>query len=424
MATIGDLTRLLDRQTYSLDGRLAEDTVQSHVAGWMILAKPTLRAINHLPVGGRRENVNASFSAVLKPMITGPRKELPRDLRPAPRLVEIAQTMGAIADILSDTARFHPTSGLAGTDAIRLEATLLASIHVTARWSRSTLHEQALASTRQSLMAHLGDVAVLTEPWAMIPPADRVSALEHLQIPSASATGIEGAVVRWADEAKSVLQERYRPTGWAMQATAGTLALLSHLTREAVLRSMDSPRLSSGSAEILAETLAHSVRAWRAAATWPPNLRLGGSTEELRLATHELREECGGVRPTLSQLRHALGVALPVALLHASVMEGLVAGRELWIHGVIPGSQGDFARKWMRVPDWSIAGNALADAAREGYQAVDKAVDITTRPRTDGTAVPLGWPPTNHLGVGRPTQERDRGLGEALIRGLEIGTDR
>ncbi|MGC3995496.1 MAG: hypothetical protein QM779_15495 [Propionicimonas sp.] len=88
MATIGELSRRLDDQARTLRGRGPDDTVQSHVAGWLLLARPTLRAITALPVGGRKDKINASLEAVLKPLATGPRKELPGDLAPAPHLVE------------------------------------------------------------------------------------------------------------------------------------------------------------------------------------------------------------------------------------------------------------------------------------------------------------------------------------------------
>jgi len=346
MATVGDLVRKLEILTYNLNGRRPDDTVQSHVVGWMILAKPTLRAIRNLPVGGRRDYINASFRAVFQPMLTGPRKEMPGELRPAGRLVEVAQTMGALADLLSETVRIHPNPGLGGAEAIKLEAAVLVSVHMAAHWSRSTLGDQSLASTRHSLMASLGDVIALTEPWALIPPASRASALESLKLPNAHAPGIEGATVAWADAAKIVLQERYRGTGWAMQAIAGTLALLSHLTRDAVLTS----GIRQASRTEIADQLTQGIRAWRTAATWPPNLRLGGRTEGLRPATRALHDVCAAVgQPDLEVMRHALAVAEPVSLLHASVMERLVANHELWIHGVIPGSQGDYAKKWMRV---------------------------------------------------------------------------
>jgi hypothetical protein len=396
VATIGELSRRLDEQVRVLGGRGPDDTVRSHVAGWIVLARPTLRAITALPVGGRKEKINASLEAVLKPLATGPRMELPGDLVPAPSLLGISRTVGAIGDVLADTGINYFSLGLVGSEAVRFEASLLASLHLTARWSRSTLNEQTLASTRHSLMTSLDDLAILTEPWAMILPANRASAFDHIRLPNPSAPGLEGAVVTWADEAWRILHDRHRATGWSMQATAGTLALLSLLAGDAVVRDGRATGMPGEAIDGLIDTLAQAVQAWRAAGTWPPNLRLGGSTEDLRRLTRDLRETIdAGPKPDLATMRHLLGLIQPVGLLHAATMERLVAGRELWIHGHIPGTV-DYARKWQRVPGWITVGEPLARAAYAGYEALDRAVKAlnATAHRTDPASRPLGWPPT------------------------------
>jgi hypothetical protein len=419
MATIGELSQRLDEQVRTLNGRDDDDTVQSHVAGWIILARPTLRAITALPVGGRKEKLNASLEAVLKPLATGPRKELPGDLAPARQLVEISRTVGAIADVLADTGINYFSLGLAGSEALRFEASLLASLHVTARWSRSTLSEQTLASTRHSLMTALDDLAILTEPWAMIPPANRASALDHVRLPNPAAPGIEGAVVTWADEAWQILHDRHRATGWSMQATAGTLALLSLLAGDAVVRDGQATGMPGDRIESLIETLARAVQAWRAAATWPPNLRLGGSTEDFRRMTRDLRETIDArPKPNLDTMRHLLGLIQPVGLLHATTMTKLVAGRELWIHGHIPGTV-DYARKWRRVPAWITVGQPLAKAAHTGYDALDRAVKALNAAthNADPMSRPPGWPPTRAADV-RATERRAVGV-SSVRRGVE-----
>lgn len=420
MATIGDLIDLLDQQARALHGRRDDDTVQSHVAGWLVLARPVRRAIDALPVGGRKENLNASLDAVLKPLASGPRKELPGGLVPAGRLVDIARTTGAIADVLAGTNGSHYSLGLGGDQAVRLEASLLASVHVTARWSRSTLEDQTLASTRYVLMAALNDLALITKPWAMIPPNRRASAFEHLRIPNPSAPGVEGAVVAWSNEGWQILRDRYRVTGWAMQAAAGTLALITHHTREAVQREGAAHGMRPAEVAQMAGTLAIATRAWREAATWPTNLRLGGSTEELRRLTTGVREAFDAEpRPSLDAMRHVLGVTHPVALLHASTMDRLVNGRELWIHGVIPDSRGDYARKWQRVPEWSSAGMHLVAAAQAGWVATDQATRaLSIKSGRVAASLPLGWPPACHQAVQVPADQRAPGRDLSIGRGL------
>jgi hypothetical protein len=268
-------------------------------------------------------------------------------------------------------------------------------------------------------MTALDDLAILTEPWAMIPPANRASALEHLRLPNPAAPGLEGAVVSWADDAWQILHDRHRATGWSMQATAGTLALLSLLGGDAVVRDGRATGMPRDAIDGLIDTLAQAVKAWQAAATWPPNLRLGGSTEDLRRLTRDLRETIdAGPKPDLDTMRHLLGVIQPVGLLHATTMERLVAGRELWIHGHIPGTV-DYARKWQRVPGRITVGEPLARAAHAGYEALDRAVKAlnATTHRADPTSRPLGWPPTRAADA-RATQRRAVGV-SSVRRGVE-----
>ncbi|MGC3995497.1 MAG: hypothetical protein QM779_15500 [Propionicimonas sp.] len=327
--------------------------------------------------------------------------------------------MGAIGDVLADTGINYFSLGLVGTEAVRFEASLLASLHLTARWSRSTLNEQTLASTRHSLMTSLNDLVILTEPWAMIPPANRASAFEHVRLPNPAAPGIEGAVVTWADEAWQILHDRHRATGWTMQATAGTLALLTLLAGDAVVREGRATGMPRDAIDGLIDTLAQAVQAWRAAATWPPNLRLGGSTEDFRRLTRDLRETIdAGPKPDLATMRHLLGLIQPVGLLHTTTMTKLVAGRELWIHGHIPGTV-DYARKWQRVPAWITVGEPLARAAQSGHEALNRAVKAlnATAHRADQGRLPLGWPPTRAADV-RAVQRRDAGA-NLVRRGVE-----
>ena len=184
--------------------------------------------------------------------------------------MDIARTLGAIGDVLADTGISYYSLGLVGAEAIRFEASVLASLHLTARWSRSTLEEQSLASTRGSLMTSLNDLIILTEPWALIPPAQRASAFDHVRLPNPAAPGIEGAVVAWAGEAWQILHDRHRATGFHASHRRH-LAVLSLLAGDARCAKGDQWHASDD--RRLAETSA-ATQAWRAAATRPPNLRL------------------------------------------------------------------------------------------------------------------------------------------------------
>lgn len=375
MATIGDLLNRLEDRAHTLT-RTPDDTVRSHLAGWMPLARTTQHAIALLPLGGRSEVVKAGVRNVLAPLARGPRQPLDV-VQPAPQLVGLAQVMGGISDTLTDNLRTGGRAEYAGTEALKLEASLLSAVHVAARWSRSTMDDQKLPTTRSSVMAFLGDLAVITEPYALIPPGRRTSTLEELALRAPNTPGVEGAAVVWAHVASETLTERYRISSWAMQAIAGELALLSHTARSAVLAAASRGELSPQTASQLSDSLHASTRAWRAAAAWPPYLRLGGRSLDLREASRDLRETIAtGATATLATWRRVLGVAMPVALSHAAVMRSLVRRHELWIHSSAVDPADGYARGWGREPRWSQQGQPLLAAALDGCRALDNTVSL------------------------------------------------
>lgn len=130
-------------------------------------------------------------------------KELPT---PAPRLIETSRTIGAIADILAEHLQGGGRDNQIGTEAIKLETSLLAAVHVTASWSRAVTATQPFPGTTGTFPAQLSDLIVVTEPFALVPPDRRGSLLDDLRLPNPAAPGLEGAVTRWTAEATLVLQ--------------------------------------------------------------------------------------------------------------------------------------------------------------------------------------------------------------------------
>ncbi len=397
MATIADLLNQLEFRAHTLT-RTPEDTVRSHLAGWMPLARTTQHAVALLPLGGRSEIVKAGVRNVLAPLARGPRQPLD-GVQPAPQLAELAQIMGGISDTLADNLRTGGRAEFAGTEALKLEASLLSAVHVAARWSRSTMDDQKLPTTRSSVMAFLNDLAVITEPYALIPPGQRTSALEELALRAPNTPGVEGAAANWDHLASETLSERYRVSSWALQAIAGDLALLSHAARSAVLVAASRGEISPPTANQLSDRLDASVRAWRTAATWPPHLRLGGRNVDLREASRDLREAIA-TRPTgtLGSWRRILGVAMPVALGHAAVMRALVRKHELWIHSSAVDPVDGYARGWGREPRWSQQGQPLLAAALVGSRALDDAVSLLSNcPQRDTSSSPHRWGPVHDV---------------------------
>ncbi len=291
MATIADLLARLEGLASTLGPPDEANGLDSHVAGWMPLAQQTLRAVGNLPIGGRPARVSAGLLAVLGPLAKGPRR--PIETRPLEHLSDLAVTMGAIGDVLGEHASRQPRPEFVGGEATKLEAGLLSAVHLTARWSLSSLDRQNLPGTRVATTRLLRDLVALTEPWALIPPANRGSILEDLRIRTRTAPGLDGAMVAWADEAVLVLGERHRNTSWVMQAIAGNLALISHTAQGAIDRAIKNGGLLEATRPV-SEALDRSVTAWRAAATWPPYLRLGGESTHLRVLTRDLQQHLRG----------------------------------------------------------------------------------------------------------------------------------
>jgi hypothetical protein len=248
-------------------------------------------------------------------------------------------------------------------------------------------------------MAFLNDLAVLTEPYALIPPAQRTSTLEELALRAPNTPGVEGAAVVWAHVASETLTERYRSSSWALQAIAGDLALLSHTARSAVLVAASRGELSPPTASLISESLDASARAWRAAATWPPYLRLGGRNFDLREASRDLREAITtGPTGGLGSWCRVLGMATPVALSHAAVMQSLVRRHELWIHSSAVDPADGSARGWGREPRWSQHGQPLLAASLAGSRALDNTVSLlSTCPQRDTSSSSHRWGPVHDV---------------------------
>lgn len=419
MATIADFTARLDHQTRALALTTSEDGLKAHTAGWMLLAKHTSRALSYLPLGGRPEQVGLGPAVVLKPLIDGPRRRLPANTEPVPALAQLAVTVGAIGDILADNLRINPRPEDVGREAAKLQASLLATVHVAARWSRACLEGEYIPHNRLSIRGFLDDLAAVTEPYALIPPANRGGALQDLRIRTDTAPGLTGAATAWADESILVLTERYRTSGWAMQAIAANLALISQTAHTAVqqaARRGELPDLGRAATQ----PLATSVTAWRAAAAWPPYLRLGGKAMELRALTRDLHHHLLTNPPaTVADTRALLRVAAPVAEAHTATMDRLVLGHELWIHGPSLGSSAGYIPGWAREPWWSHQGLVLMKTAQIGQQALAKSnlALATTPDLATEKSLPLGWPPACQPPANLRAEDHHRGRDVTISRG-------
>lgn len=390
-ATIADLLRVLDRQVHDLGTATERDTASGHVAGWMRLATTTRHVIGLLPLGGRSAQVKAGLRTVLDPLVHGPRDPMANPV-PVPGLIQTSRTVGAIADILAEHLQGGGRGHQIGTEAIKLQTSLLSAVHVIARWSRAVTASQRFPGTTGTFPAQLSDLIVVTEPFALVPPSRRSSLLEELRLPNPAASGLEGAVTRWAAEAALVLQERYRVSGWAMQAIAGNLALLSQTAGRAALRAGAAGDIAASPADNMAGWFSEASRHWRTAAAWPPHIRLAGHTPSLRQLGRAVRDACGA-DPSLRDLAAPIAAAARLSLLHASVMDELAVRRQLWVHTVRTDYRGDHIEAWTREPPGATESWPLVQAARYGHQALDRAASGLARTERSEAPPSEGWPP-------------------------------
>lgn len=402
-ATVADLLRVLDRQVHDHGIATERDTASGHVAGWMRLATTTRYAIGLLPLGGRSAQVKAGLRTVLDPLVHGPRDPLVDPL-PAPGLIRTSRTMGAIADVLAEHLRGGGRGDQIGTEAIKLEASLLSAVHVVARWSRAVTASQRFPGTTGTFPAQLSDLIVVTEPFALVPPSRRASLLKDLRLPNPAAPGLEGAVTRWAAEATLVLQERYRVSGWAMQAIAGNLALLGQAAGRAAVRAGAAGDITAAQADNMAGWFVEAARHWRTAAAWPAHVRLAGHTPTLRQLGRDVRDACG-TDPSLRDLRAPMTAAARLSLLHASVLDELTARRQLWVHTVRTDYRGDHIEAWVREPPGAAESWPLVQAARYGNHALDRAINELARTVRSEAPLSEGWPPDRSVESTRARRE-------------------
>lgn len=370
MATIGQLLDRLEIQIRDLPWP-SQDAVSAHAAGWMPLAKATGQAITLLPLGGRSDQVKTGIRNVLAPLAHGQRK--PDDqASPAPQLVELATTVGVISDSLAGILRWGPRPEHVGAPSLELEADLLSALHVVARWSRTAVESQSALSPRPPLVTFLGDLIVVTEPYALIPPQRRASTLEDLAFMAPSSPGLEGVIAAWAETAGSTLGDRYRVSSWAMQVVAADLAVISQAVRRPFAFADARGEVASTN---VWEALTLAAQSWRQAAAWPPHLRLGGQNADLRLASRDLRDGVtSGPVSTFARARGLLGMAVPVGAAHVRSMGALVRKHELWIHAPVLVPQVPYQGGWIREPRWSAEGRQLLHSAETGLNALDGAL--------------------------------------------------
>ncbi len=382
MATVGDLVDLLHRQAWELARQRVEDPQEIlplHMRGWVKVAAAASRALALLDV--RRD-----LDDILDQLADG---GLASPGRPDRRLADIGVTFGGIGDLL---AAEHVNVELAGYPSrSRLHAAMWAGLHTAARATLG-IAQDAGGGEPSTVMATL---AGITELAALIPSSARENLLDRLQAPSPGSSSLKGAVDGWAAAAGEVLTDDHQVTGYALQRVAGSIALICQVTAATTKEAAAAGLVNPAAARIAAGALEHAAQAWRQAAAWPPHLRLGGRTTELRYASTVLDQALTGPQAAardlperLTGLWAAVNTATLVGDEHRVMTARLAAGGGLWVSVAALPPAYQATHPGVRRSDWvpqpasstatskplALAARAATDALRSAASELDAAV--------------------------------------------------
>lgn len=390
MATVADLLDLLHRQAWELAQQRVdapEEALQPHMRGWVKVAAAASRALAQLDV--RRD-----LDEVLDQLADG---GLASPGRPDRRLADLSVTFGGIGDLLAAEQVNIELAGYAARS--RLHASMWAALNTAAR-ATLAIAQDGGGSEQATVLATL---ATVTELAALIPPAARENLLDRLPAASPGSATLKGAVDGWAAAAGEVLTNDHQVTGYGLQRVAGSIALICQVTAATTKEAADARLVDPDAARVAARALQRAAQAWRQAAAWPPYLRLGGRTTELRHASTALDAALTGPHATglperLTSLWAAVNVATLIGDEHRVMTARLAAGGGLWVSvAALPAAYqashpGVRRSGWVPQPASDTAtSKPLATAARAATDALRNAgaeLDVAVEPIQARTASP------------------------------------
>lgn len=362
-------------------------------AAWVRIGRHTTRLLHSLPFAPEsttRDHARVIIDT-LEPIRDHPTPSPTAACRP---LLEASVLIGAIADLVTPSAaRVADDEGAGG-----LQTSVLAALYCAARWSVPRL----TAETRNRpnrVTGALRKLVVLTEPFAAVPPGERVTNLEDLAATNPREVGLDAALLRWRHAVEDQLDHRYTMTSLGFQTIAADLAILTAgaiiALRAAGPEALAVPDLHRPALTALRE--AH--QAWAGLSAWPEGVFLGGRTShDLRTASVDLRtevrtllrDENGWVEreelwrrtppaDLLAGVRRTMAVAAGVATGYANTLTDHTVGCERpWIkaQSVPPAHRGPTENRaaahdrWVPAPQGLVQGGHAqlahdADRARE-----------------------------------------------------------
>lgn len=384
MAAVDDLLRTLHRQAAGLHP--VGDPVRqfaAHLRGWVPLATSALRVLE--PLDSRPED--RELYVLLHTLSQGGGAHQGRT---DAGIARVALTLGALGDVLNSAPEV--VAQASQTQRSRLQASIHAALHATAR----VTFDLAVAAGWEHADTIVGKVARATELAALLPPMARVSTLERLTVTRPTPDTVDGAVQMWAGVAERTFSNFRLVTGVALQDAAATLALLCHTTADTMRQAARRNVLDREPARKAARLLTEASAAWRAAATWPSSVQLGGRAYEHQQAARAVREALTGLplaRRTLRQqtqtLRAAVSAAVAIGELQAAAVAAAADRGGLWIAHERPNLRPPGVERRHVKLDWETmgwghpAGRLLtdqADAARQALAVAAAALDQAVLP--------------------------------------------
>lgn len=242
-------------------------------------------------------------------------------------ITAIGYTLGALADTMSSDPELVASASHA--DRAELRSAVLTSLHNVAT---ATMAATPPGTDPRAVRDLLSDMAAVTEAASYAPWRSIHGPVGQLSLDPAEGT-IQRAVVRWANSASEVLDSPTRVTGYTFQRTAASIARLCHTTATTLAAAGEWTQL----AREAESSLTIAFQSWKIAANWPPEIRLGGRTTELRQRSADLDQaldaillrQAAPLRPDAVQT--ALRFASKVGAHHEAALIRLVNNRGLWI---------------------------------------------------------------------------------------------
>ena len=398
-ATVKDLLDAIHLRAWDLSAVLAVppasessvDRSEALLRAWPGLAASALRALDAVPfVAVRASDVAPLRGSLTEIAARGHRwRGSAAGAGPHPDVVGIMTRYGVLADLLA--GQLPVSTAVDVSAALGLQANILAPVHAAAVATLGVLDGREPTGDARFLLQRL---AARTEPFALVPVGDRRGRFEDVGVVAAGDQSFDAAIADWVRVTGRKLGSRHDVTGYALQAAAGDIVILSAAAATTVRAGVTLGLVDPEQGSSAVKALAASHAAWREPTRWPASVRLDGArspeqaaasrflrgliTDTMRhgqdwLPAQALHDRLD-VTVLLGSMRRGMHAAGNVALVHYQAVENVVRGQgQLWVAASTlndPAIYGpDMVRaalrkRWVPMPRHEPVGEAILGAAK------------------------------------------------------------